>query len=331
MISQDRKTRLIYLCAFALLLSSIEYLIPKPLPFLKIGLANLPILLASSFLPLKELLILSVSKSIVQSIISGTTISPFFIISLISTLVATFFMYFSFRIFKKSTFIGISVIGALTNNICQISLAAILIYGKSIFIALPLVALMGIITSIILGVFANILNDQSEFIQKAKDLTLDSINNVTSLDNANKTKNITITVFAFTFILLSVFVENIIYLLVILTLSYILQKASKRKIKLTYPLILLFSMVLISVFDQQGQVLFHISKLYITKDSLIFYTTKAIRILIIIASSQSLIKSSYIKFGWVEKVFYLYSCFLNNFSSKKGSFIKRIDQALLNN
>ncbi|NBK25683.1 MAG: heptaprenyl diphosphate synthase, partial [Spirochaetia bacterium] len=37
--------KIAFVAAATLLLSTLEYLIPKPLPFLRLGLANLPILL----------------------------------------------------------------------------------------------------------------------------------------------------------------------------------------------------------------------------------------------------------------------------------------------
>ncbi|MGD1821679.1 MAG: Gx transporter family protein [Pleomorphochaeta sp.] len=330
MISQNSKNRLIYLTAFALLLSSIEYLIPKPLPFLKIGLANLPLLLGASFLPFHEIIILSLSKSIVQNIISGTILSPFFIITLLSTLSASIFMFISYKLIKRATFIGISVIGAIINNLVQISLSALFIYGSSIFIALPLILSLGIITSIVLGVFANILDEKSIFIQKAKNLDFDEINYDKNIDSQSKMKNIIISSFSFLFIILTLFLDNLIYLTLLLILSYILQKYSKRKIKFIYPIVLLFSMLLLSLFDKQGKVLFSFYSIIITEDSLIIYLTKALRILIFIAVSQSLVSTSLFKFDWVQKVFYLSSRFLNNFSKTSGSFITRIDNALLN-
>lgn len=330
MMSQNSKTRLIYLSAFALLLSSIEYLIPKPLPFLKIGLANLPILLGSSFLPFGELILLSISKSIVQNIISGTILSPFFIITFISTLFSSIFMFISYKSLRASTFIGISVIGALINNLIQITLSAIFIYGNSIFIALPVVMGLGIISSILLGIFANILNEKSIFIKKAKYLELDEIKNTSTKANINKTKNIFITITAFSFIIFSIIFENILYLSILLGLSFFLQLYSGRKIKFSYSIILFLSMLVFAIFDKQGKVIFSFSIIEITLDSLIIYFNKAIRIIIIIAVSQSLVTTSLFKFDWAQKIFYLSSRFINNFSKNKGTIVNRIDNSLLN-
>ncbi|MBN1412926.1 MAG: Gx transporter family protein, partial [Spirochaetales bacterium] len=56
-VSEKQKVVAI-LSAFALVLSGMEYLLPKPIPFLKIGLANLPILIALDLLNVRKILLL---------------------------------------------------------------------------------------------------------------------------------------------------------------------------------------------------------------------------------------------------------------------------------
>lgn len=55
------------LAALALMLSSIEYIIPKPVPFLRLGLANLPVLISLGLLTPRRvfLLVLLDRKSVV--------------------------------------------------------------------------------------------------------------------------------------------------------------------------------------------------------------------------------------------------------------------------
>jgi heptaprenyl diphosphate synthase len=114
-------------------------------------------------------------------------------------------------------------------------------------------------------------------------------------------------------------------LIVILVLSYIIQVASKRKLKISYPLILLISMVLLSLLEPNGKVVFR----YFTDVSLTMAFTKAIRILILIASSQILVGSTTINIGFVEDVFALSSIILDKFSKSKGSIINKIDEAII--
>ena len=42
------------LAAFALFLSTVEYMIPKPIPFMRIGLANLPLIIGLGVLTYRE-------------------------------------------------------------------------------------------------------------------------------------------------------------------------------------------------------------------------------------------------------------------------------------
>jgi len=67
--------------AFCLFLSAVEYMIPKPLPFMRIGLANLPLMLALDIFPLYAFLILVCVKVLGQALITGTLFSYFFIFS----------------------------------------------------------------------------------------------------------------------------------------------------------------------------------------------------------------------------------------------------------
>ena len=48
--SEVRKT-IALLGAFCLFLSTIEYMIPKPMPFMRIGIVNLPLMLALDIFP----------------------------------------------------------------------------------------------------------------------------------------------------------------------------------------------------------------------------------------------------------------------------------------
>jgi heptaprenyl diphosphate synthase len=327
----NKKNRLVYLASLSLLLSSLEYLIPKPVPFLKLGLANLPLIISLPFLGGPEYFFLAFSKAIMQGIVGGTIISPFFAISLAGTLATALVMFLSFRLLKHTTFVGISVIGALASNCAQLLMAALIIYGKSILVALPYILALGIITSAILGYLSNIFYKKSNFIRQCESNTLLPVETVIELNNKkvdkkdNKTLNIIFLVLAFCFIILSVVLSQLKLLIAVLVLSYIIQVASKRKLKFSYPLILLISMVLLSLLEPNGKVVFK----YFTDVSLKLAFTKAIRILILIASSQILVGSTTINIGFVENIFTMSSIILDKFGKVKGSIIDRIDKALI--
>ena len=58
----DRADLTALLGAFCLFLSAVEYMLPKPLPFMRLGIANLPILLAVDILPFPWFLALAAVK-----------------------------------------------------------------------------------------------------------------------------------------------------------------------------------------------------------------------------------------------------------------------------
>ncbi len=328
---QDNKNRLIYLVSLSLLLSTLEYLIPKPFPFLKLGLANLPLIVALPILSSGEYFLLAISKAIIQGIIGGTIITPFFLISLAGTAATAVIMKLSYKILRPCTFVGISVLGALASNAAQVSIAALLIYGKSILVAMPYIMLLGIITSAILGYLANIFYKNSAFIEQCRNLSLRDAESVikenSKEDNKkeNKTKNFIFLIYAFVAIILSVVLSDLKLIILILVLTYIIQVLSGRKLKIAYPVVLLFSMVLLSLFEPNGKVVFK----YFTDVSLNIAFTKALRILILIASSQILVASTTINIGFIKNVFALSTIVLDRFSNSKGSVLKRIDESLI--
>jgi heptaprenyl diphosphate synthase len=148
--------------ALCLFLSVIEYMIPKPLPFLRIGLANLPLMLALGVLPLRDYIYLVFIKISGQALVTGTLFSYIFLFSLAGTLISAMTMYFLHRVFHKHiTFTGIGTAGAFISNISQLLLARIFIFGENTFYIAPFFLLSGLITGIALGVFCEVFAGKS--------------------------------------------------------------------------------------------------------------------------------------------------------------------------
>jgi len=134
--------------AFSLFLSTVEYLIPKPLPFIRIGIANIPVMLAIDLFPFGSYFLLVILKVIGQAIITGSLFSYVFLFSLGGTVASSPGMFTLRRLIGKQriSFIGIGVAGALLSNGAQIILARLFIFGPSArFIAPPLL-LLGLVT-----------------------------------------------------------------------------------------------------------------------------------------------------------------------------------------
>jgi len=162
--SGGRKT-IALLGAFCLFLSTIEYMIPKPMPFMRIGIANLPLMLALDIFPFSAFLVLVGIKVLGQALITGTLFSYVFLFSLAGTSLAALSMYTLRRLAGpgRISFIGVGTMGAMVSNISQLALAWMFIFRNSVrYIAPPFLA-AGLITGIALGFFCEIFTRRSRW------------------------------------------------------------------------------------------------------------------------------------------------------------------------
>ena len=128
---------------------------PKPIPFLRVGIANLPILISLDLLPVPLLLLVVVLKVIGQGMIGGTLISYVFLFSAVGSFASAFAMLLFRKIFAaRMSLVGVGVLGALFSNMTQILLARLLIFGEGAWLIAPPFLALGTVTATILGVFA---------------------------------------------------------------------------------------------------------------------------------------------------------------------------------
>lgn len=154
--------------AFCFFLSAIEYMIPKPLPFMRLGIANLPILLAVDILPLPWYLILALVKVVGMSVISGSLFSYVALFSLAGTLVAALTMWMARRAGgRQISAVGVSILGATVSNGVQIFLAKYVVFGAAAIYIAPPFLLMGLVTGAVLGVFAERFSRSSVWYERA--------------------------------------------------------------------------------------------------------------------------------------------------------------------
>ena len=165
---QEKNRTLAVLGALCIFLSAIEYMIPKPLPFFRLGLANLPLMLALDILPFGLFFVLVCIKIFGQAVISGTLFSFVFLFSTCGTLFSALFMYFLRKCFgkEKISFIGIGTAGALVSNIMQLFLAYFFIFKESVRYIAPVFLAAGLITGIALGIFCETFSKRSLWYKK---------------------------------------------------------------------------------------------------------------------------------------------------------------------
>ena len=154
----DRYARIEFvalLAAFALFLSTVEYLIPKPVPFMRIGLANLPLIIGLGILKDREYIMLALLKVLGQGLVTGTIFSYIIVFSLGGTIASALVMYVLYRFGKRwISLVGVSIGGAMASNGVQLLLSQLILFGDAARLIAPPFLIVGLITSIILGVFA---------------------------------------------------------------------------------------------------------------------------------------------------------------------------------
>jgi len=151
--------------ALCLFLCAVEYMIPKPLPFLRIGLANLPLMLALDIFSFRKYFILICIKIIGQALITGTLFSYVFLFSLSGTFLSACAMFLLRRLFgyDRLTFVGIGAAGAFISNAAQLSLAWFFIFKENVRYIAPLFLIIGIATGVILGAFCEYFTRRSKW------------------------------------------------------------------------------------------------------------------------------------------------------------------------
>lgn len=166
-INGNNRIKLVtFLTAVCLFLSTVEYAIPKPLPFMRLGLGNLPIIVGLSFLSPVEILLLTLFKIIGQAFVSGTLLSYVFVFSAGGSLASALCMLAVYSLFGKRknqtgdkkliSFVGLSLCGALANNLVQLLLARFIMFGENAKYIAPLLLITGFVTGILIGIFAEL-------------------------------------------------------------------------------------------------------------------------------------------------------------------------------
>lgn len=144
------------LIAVSIVLNILERYFVLPVPFVKIGLSYIVILIGLYLFGIKISIIVAISKVIVASVFFGYFLSPVFFISLAGNFGAVISMALFLKLFnKKFSIIGISVIGAVTFNIVQVFFSYMLfIKQNQIFSFLPVIIILSLLTGFFIGIIS---------------------------------------------------------------------------------------------------------------------------------------------------------------------------------
>jgi heptaprenyl diphosphate synthase len=147
-------------------------MIPKPIPFLRVGIANLPILISLDLLPVPSLLLVVVLKVLGQGLIGGTLISYVFLFSAVGSFASGLSMLAVRRVLgRRISLVGVGVLGALFSNMAQILLARVLIFGEGAWLIAPPFLAIGTVTATVLGLFADRFAARSRWLASVRGLS----------------------------------------------------------------------------------------------------------------------------------------------------------------
>jgi len=168
----NKHQKMIYLSilvTFGLVLHIIENMIPVPFPIpgAKLGLANIISLLAIVMYGLKEGLAVNILRCIIGALLTGSTVS--LIYSLSGAILSTLMMALFYRYFKKTfSMVGISIIGGVTHNIAQVTVAGIILSTFGLYVYLPFLMVIGLFTGFFTGLAAAFIRESLILIPRAQ-------------------------------------------------------------------------------------------------------------------------------------------------------------------
>lgn len=327
---RSRNKALAYLCALTLLFSYAEMILPRFLPFFRLGLANTVMLLALD-INLGPFVILSVLKATVSSLMGGTLFSPFFLISLLQSVASALFMKLLYKLISRRaiSLYGISVAGSALSAVIQISLAA-LYTGKGTFALLGPMLIFNTASGILTAFFCEQSGIKESLHLSGNTGCLPDLTEA-PVQNLSKARAAWQVVFAVLIIANSVslfFIKNLYILCGALVLSLIAQKLCKRKIYILPHLSLWLFVFISAMFIPNGKVLFRLWKLSVTQGALLLAAQKALTLSAVSALSQCAVRLRLGRDTLLGLSLEYYRLMSNRFRECRAPLIKRILYAL---
>lgn len=327
----QNKNELAYLCALTLLFSYAELILPRILPFFRLGLANTVILIALD-LNFTSYLLLSILKATAASLTGGTLFSPFFMISLLQSLASALVMRLLYKVISKKliSLYGISVAGSAVSAFIQILFTSLYI-GAGTFALLGPMLIFNTASGILTAFFcekSGIKESYNYIEENSAKLKTGYSDFVANEKSARKGLQIFFAAILITASVSVFFIKNLILLAFVFTISLLAQKLAKRKIFLI-PHISMWLFIFISaVFLPNGKVLYKIWNFSITEAALLMGLQKALTLSTVSALSQCAVCLKPGRKTLLGLSLDYYKIMSDRFRKAQGSLIARITSAL---
>ena len=154
----------IYL-ASSIILQAVEYMfLPQvPIPGVKVGMANIIVLLMLGSFTLPEIGLSVVLRVIISSLATGTMMTPSFYLSLGGAVLSFLVIAIFYKtLYGRLSLVGMAMVGAVAHNIGQLVVAYFLIDNISIIAYGPVLMLAALPFGILTGVIARITLNKLE-------------------------------------------------------------------------------------------------------------------------------------------------------------------------
>jgi heptaprenyl diphosphate synthase len=153
-ISARTAARLGILVSIAVTLQIAESMIPRPLPWLRLGLANAVTLLVLVRMGFRSALAVALLRVVLCALLLGTFGGPAFLLSASGALLATLAMAFALRAAPPLSLLGVSVAGSAAHVIGQLAaISPLLRLGSSVAVLAPILLATAVPLGLVTGAF----------------------------------------------------------------------------------------------------------------------------------------------------------------------------------
>ena len=138
---------------------AVECLIPTPMPWMRLGLANSLTLLALLWWGWREGLVVLLLRIFLGGLISGRFMQPVFVLSLAGGLAAWALMApLVSQAGRRVSIVGISVLGATGKNLAQLAVTAgLYTHQAALWGLLPLFLLSALVAGLFIGILVTLI------------------------------------------------------------------------------------------------------------------------------------------------------------------------------
>ncbi len=308
----ESRDRIAYLASLSLFFSAIEIFIPKPLPFFRIGLANIPILYALT-LDMRSFMLLALLKGIGNAYVSGTLFSVFALMSVAQTLASALAMYGARKLSGSALSIyGISSLGAAVSAAVQILIAALYV-GRGTLSFLPLMLLISLPASIATAHISGYISIPERIPEEIRS------------DRRDDRRAIAPAIISLGAIMMT---QDVLPSLAAFLSALILQRISGKRIRLSGHIMMLLFMLISSALTPSGRVIFTILGFPVTENAIISALSKSFRLSAAVSLSLTLSSFRICTEGILGDTLSISSFLLSSFRNARGNLINRIKSTL---